>query len=130
MPNRLNNQSKKQCFLIGMKLCDKCGYRHGHGRCCIDIYQQLGQAKGPSVAGKALLAFVLPLLLFIGSLILAEYILSAFMAEGASRTFVAFLAALVVTIIFVQLVRIFTQKPINTENKQENMNGFLKADLK
>jgi hypothetical protein len=103
--------------MLRMKLCDKCGYRHDRGRCCIDIYQQLGQAKGPSVVGKVLLAFVLPLLLFIGSLILTEYILSAFMTAGASKTFVAFLAASAVTIVFVQLIRIFTKKPINTENK-------------
>ena len=106
--------------MIGMKLCDKCGYRHGRGYCCIDIYQQLGQTKGPSVVGKVLLAFVLPLLLFIGSLILAEYLLSAFMTEGSRKTFIAFLAALVVTFVFVQLIRIFTRKPVNTENNVNN----------
>jgi len=102
--------------MIGMKLCDKCGYRHGHGHCCIDIYQQLGQTKGPSVAGRVLLAFVLPLLVFIGSLVLAEYLLSALMSEGGVKTPSAFLAALAATVIFVQLIRIFTRKPINTRN--------------
>lgn len=105
--------------MIGMKLCGKCGYRHGRGHCCIDIYQQLGQTKGPSVVGKVLLAFGVPLLLFIGSLILAEYLLSAFMTEGAMKTFIAFLAALVVSIVFVQLIRILTRKPISME---DNMN--------
>lgn len=100
-----------------MKLCDKCGYRHGRGRCCIDIYQQLGQAKGPSVVGKVLLAFVLPLLVFIGSLILATHILSIFMAEGGLNSFFAFLVALVMTIVFVQLIRICTRKPITTDKK-------------
>jgi hypothetical protein len=102
--------------MIGMKLCDKCGYRHGHGHCCIGIYQQIGQTKGPSVVGKVLLAFVLPLLVFIGSLVLAEYLLSALMSEGGVKTFFAFLAALAATVVFVQLIRIFTRKPINTEN--------------
>lgn len=108
---------KKEGFMIGLKLCDKCGYRHGRGRCCIDIYQQVGQAKGPSIAGKVLLAFVLPLLVFIAGLVLAEYFLSDFMDEGGLRTFIAFLAALAATIVFVQLIRIFTRKPISGENK-------------
>jgi len=103
--------------MAGMKLCDKCGYRHPRGRCCIDIYQQLGQSEVPSVVGKVLLAFVLPLLVFVGSLVLAEYLLSDFMAEGGGKTFISFLAALVVTVICVQLIRIFTRKPVNTESK-------------
>ena len=95
-----------------MNPCEKCGYRHGSGRCCIDIYQQLGRAKGPSVVGKALVAFVLPILVFIGSVILAEYILSAVLAEGGLKTFLSFAAAAGVTFIFVELLRIFTRKPI------------------
>ncbi len=102
--------------MIGIKACDKCGYRHGRGHCCIDIYQQIGRTKGPSVTGQVLLAFVLPLLVFIGSLILAEYFLSGFMAEGGLKTFIAFLAALAVTAVIVQLIRIFTRKPLYDEN--------------
>jgi hypothetical protein len=102
--------------MIGTKLCDKCGYRHGRGYCCIDIYQQLGRARGPSVFGMVILAFVLPLLLFICCLVLTAYLLSAFMTSDGLRTFFAFLAALVVTLIFVQLIRICTRKPIHNEN--------------
>lgn len=100
-----------------MKICDKCGYRHSSGRCCIDIYQQLGQTKGPSIVGKVFLAFVLPLLVFIGSLVGVEYFLTGFMAEGSGKTFIAFLAALVVTIVFVQLIRIFTRESISVEKR-------------
>jgi uncharacterized oligopeptide transporter (OPT) family protein len=101
-----------------MKLCENCGYRHGRGRCCIDIYQQLGRAKGPSVVGKVFLAFVLPLLVFIASLVLAGYVLSIFLAESGIGTLLAFLIAVALTIVFVQLIRIFTRKPIDTENKK------------
>lgn len=103
--------------MLGFKHCQKCGYWHGGGRCCIDIYQQLGQIKGPSIVGVVLLAFVVPLFVFIGSLILVDYLLSAFMAESGLRTFSAFAAAVAITVIFVQLVRVFTRKPINTGNK-------------
>jgi len=97
------------------KHCEKCGYRHGRGRCCIDIYQQLGQAKGPSVLGKVILAFVLPLLIFIGCLILAEYFLADFVA-GNLKIIIVFLISLLVTIFFVQLIRIFTRKPVKLKN--------------
>lgn len=100
-----------------MKICDKCGYKHASGRCCIDIYQQLGQTKGPSVLGKVFLAFVFPLLVFIGSLVGVEYLLTDFITEGGGKTFIAFLAALVVTIVFVQLIRIFTRKSISVEKR-------------
>ncbi len=102
--------------MMGIKICDECGYRHGRGRCCIDIYQQLGQTEGPSVAGKVFLAFVLPLLVFIISLMLAGNILSAFVIKDSIRTFFSFLIAVVVTIVFAQLIRKFIRKPINTKS--------------
>jgi hypothetical protein len=102
---------------MDIKICETCGYRHGRGRCCIDIYQQIGQTKGPSIVGKVLLAFGMPIIVFIGGLILAEYFLFTFMADGALKTFVTFLVALLVTILTVQLIRICTRKPIGTENK-------------
>lgn len=101
-----------------MKLCDNCGYRHGRGRCCIDIYQQLGRTKGPSVVGKVFVAFVLPLLVFIVSLVLAGYVLSIFLAESGINALLAFLIAIALTVIFVQLIRVLTRKPIDTENKK------------
>jgi hypothetical protein len=100
-------------FNIGLKQCEKCGFRHGYGRCCIDIYQRLGHQKGPSMMCQILLAFVLPVLVFIGGLVLADYILSFFMNRGSLRTFFVFAAALLLTLIFVQLIRIFTRRPID-----------------
>lgn len=104
--------------MLDLKHCNKCGYRHGEGRCCIDIYQQLGHAKGPSVAGKVVLAFLLPVLIFIGSMILADAFLSSHLAEGGTKTVIAFLAAFVTTLVFIQLIRVFTRKPIFPENNK------------
>ena len=102
--------------MIGFKSCDKCGYRHGYGRCCIDIYQQLGQSQGSSVTVKVFLAFFLPLLIFTACMILVEHLLSGIMAEGILKSFIAFIIALLATIIYVQLIRILTRKPIFMEN--------------
>ena len=104
--------------MMDMKVCENCSYRHSRGRCCIDIYQQLGQSKCPSIVGKVLLAFVLPLLVFIASLVLAGYLLSIFINESRMSALYAFLIAAALTIVFVQLIRILTRKPIDTENKK------------
>ncbi len=46
------------------KWCEGCSQAHD----CKGIYQQLGDPKGPSVAGKAVVAFALPLGLFVAAL--------------------------------------------------------------
>jgi hypothetical protein len=95
---------------MSVKLCENCGYRHSRENCCVDIYQRLGQTKGPSVVSKVLLAFFLPLLMFIISLVLASYILSIFEIEDYTNTVSSFLTALAVTVLFVLLIRVFNRK--------------------
>jgi uncharacterized membrane protein YoaK (UPF0700 family) len=46
------------------KSCNDCYQKHN----CQEIYQHLGNAKGPSVASKAVIAFLLPLTVFIVTL--------------------------------------------------------------
>ena len=115
-------------FYIGLKQCKKCGFKHGNGHCCIDIYQRIGHQKGKSITYPVLLAFILPVLVFIGSLIVVDYILSIFMSSGGLRTLFAFIAAVGITLVFVQLVRIFTRKPIdqNMLKKLVDSNNFQK----
>jgi hypothetical protein len=103
--------------MMSMKLCGNCDYRHSRGNCCMDIYQRLGQTKGPSVVSKVLLAFLLPLLMFIISLVLASYILSIFKIEDYRKTLSLFLIALAVTVIFVLLIRVFNRKHGKSESK-------------
>ncbi len=97
-----------------MSQCDKCGFRHGQGPCCIDIYQQLGNRKGPPILSQVLLAFVLPVFIFVCGLALMNYVLSFFMSSSGLRTFLVFIFAVVITLIFVQLIRVCTRKPINS----------------
>lgn len=115
-------------FMISLKLCEKCGYRHGHGRCCIDIYQQIGQTKGPSVIGKVILAFVLPILVFIICLIGVEHLLDG-LTTGGITIILSFLISLSATIIFVQLIRIFSRKPVKI-NKVEGHNELQRPQTK
>lgn len=96
--------------MMGIKVCENCGYRHSHENCCMDIYQRLGRTKGPSVISRVLLAFVLPLLIFIISLVLASYILSIFKIEDYTKTLFSFLAALTTAVVFVLLIRVFRRQ--------------------
>jgi len=52
------------------KFCKQCSQI----RDCQRIYQQLGQSKSPSVVVKVIIAFLLPLLVFIGCLAIFERI--------------------------------------------------------
>jgi ABC-type antimicrobial peptide transport system permease subunit len=54
---------------------------------------------------------------FIASLVVAGYVLSIFLAESGISTLFAFLIAVALTIVFVQLIRIFTRKPIDSKSK-------------
>jgi hypothetical protein len=46
------------------KWCEGCSQAHD----CKRVYQQTGDLKGPSVAGKAVVAFALPMGLFVAAL--------------------------------------------------------------
>ena len=53
------------------KHCQGCSQKHD----CQDIYQKLANLKGPSVALKVIIAFLLPILVFIIILAIFEEIL-------------------------------------------------------
>ena len=88
------------------KFCQECGQRHE----CREVYQKLGNTKGPSVVLKAVVAFLLPILVFIGSLAASEKILSGIINSKEAQTVLSFLLALAVT-----FVCIFVLKAINRQ---------------
>ncbi len=76
------------------KFCRECDQKHH----CQETYQQMGKAKGPSVTFKAIIAFLLPILTFIASLIIFEKILAKIVDIKQLRTALDFLFALAVTL--------------------------------
>jgi len=50
--------------MVQSRSCKDCGHAHD----CKGVYEQLGCAEGPSIAWTSVIAFVVPILLFIGSL--------------------------------------------------------------
>jgi len=75
------------------KFCQSCNQKHN----CREAYQQLSDTKSPSVAFKAVVAFLLPILVFIASLAAFEVILT--------RTGLSFVLALVVTFVMMSIIK-------------------------
>ena len=87
------------------KTCDGCSHAHN----CAAVYQRLGRADGPSVALKAVVAFVLPIGAFAVALGAFEHLLADVVTER-SRTFVAFVVALALTVGLMRVVSLLVRR--------------------
>jgi uncharacterized membrane protein len=88
------------------RFCRNCIQKHD----CRSVYEQLGNESGSSVALKAVLAFLLPLIVFIVSLAAAERLLvRAINIEGA-QTALSLLLALLVTFMCIFITRILSKQ--------------------
>lgn len=88
------------------KFCQECNQRHH----CQDIYRQMGKAKGPSVAFKAIAAFLLPILAFIVTLAVSEKFLVKIIDTKQLRTALNFLLALSVTLAIILISKQLNKK--------------------
>jgi len=94
--------------MIPQKFCQGCNQEHD----CQEIYQKLSNLKGPSVVLKAVVAFLLPISVFIITLAIFEKILSGFEITADLRTVFSVAASLLVTVVFVLIIdRIHRIKP-------------------
>jgi len=87
-----------------LKPCQECEQKHK----CQEIYQQLGKAQGPSVAFKAVVAFLLPLLIFIVSLAAFEGILAG-ITDIKLCIALGFLLALLVTLAAILIIKVVSK---------------------
>lgn len=83
------------------KVCESCN----QSRDCKELYGGLGAAEGPSVAWRAALAFLLPMVVFIVCLAAAERVLTEAVKSGACRTAVSFALALPAAFVSVLVAR-------------------------
>ncbi len=84
------------------EFCSNCAQKPD----CKAVYQQLGQDRGPSVAVKVAKAFLLPIAVFIGGLVLFDKLLTDVMRDQRIRTAVVFLLSAGVSFIFVLIVKV------------------------
>ena len=83
------------------KFCQGCKQSHR----CQDVYEQISQMGGPSVAFKVILAFLVPIVVFVGSLAVFEEILAGAIESKDLQMVTGFVLALVVSIGFVFIRR-------------------------
>ena len=75
------------------KSCNGCSEAHD----CKKIYEQLGRDGGPSVAMKVIMAFALPIVLFLAALATLGHLLHERLVERYETPVVFFLALSVTT---------------------------------
>ena len=88
------------------KFCESCHERHE----CQKVYEQLGKSEGPSVVFKVVLAFLLPLVVFIVSLAAFEWILAGAIEAEGLRTGVSLLLAFSVTAALTLIIRVINRQ--------------------
>ena len=88
------------------KICEDCKQKHD----CQEIYQQLGDVQGPSVAVKVIVAFLLPLVVFIVTLAIFDKILSGFEMTADLQTVFSVAASLLITFICILIVRVVNRR--------------------
>jgi uncharacterized membrane protein (DUF485 family) len=102
------------------KNCRSCKERNS----CQEVYRKLGQSDTPPVTKSVILAFLLPLLIFIAVLFIAEKLLKQRIKADWAVVFISFLTALLVTFIYVLLAKSVVKKggrkPICKNGKNGN----------
>jgi uncharacterized membrane protein YoaK (UPF0700 family) len=83
------------------KICQGCNQKSK----CEEVYRRLGSLEGPSVAWKAVVAFLLPIVVFVAALAAIEAVLAEEIESQAARTAVGFALALCASVICVLITR-------------------------
>jgi len=94
------------------KFCQDCKQKHD----CQKVYQQLGDIQGPSVVIKVVVAFLLPLVVFIVVLAIFDKILSGFEMTADLQTVFSVAASLLITFICILIVRVVNRRISGLEN--------------
>jgi uncharacterized membrane protein len=93
------------------EFCEDCKQKHE----CQRIYEQLGDIKGPSVVIKVIVAFLLPLVVFIVSLAAFQEIFGNTISSQRVQTVLSLLSALMVTFVCIWIVRVINRRLKQTE---------------
>ncbi len=93
------------------KICEDCKQKHD----CRRIYEQLGDVEGPSVVIKVIVAFLLPLVVFIVSLAAFQEIFGNAINNEGLQTALSLLPALLVTFICILIVRVINRTRTNSD---------------
>jgi len=73
------------------------------------VYEQLGKSEGPSVLKKVILAFLLPMVVFVASLAVFEKAFAGLISAGQGNSALSFAAALLVTFLCIIIARVIAK---------------------
>jgi hypothetical protein len=88
------------------EFCGNCNQKHN----CGSIYNQLGNTNGPSVVVKVVIAFLLPLVVFIFSLAAFQEIFTKTISSQRMLTVLSMASALLVTFSYILIVRLINKR--------------------
>lgn len=88
--------------MVEQNFCQNCYQKHD----CQKVYRQLGEIKGPPITFKIIVAFLLPLVVFIVSLAVFEAIFSKAINTGPLQTALSLLLALLTTAACVSITKV------------------------
>ena len=88
--------------MVEQNFCQNCYQKHD----CQKVYQQLGEAQGPPITLKIIVAFLLPLVVFIVSLAIFQAIFSKAINTGPLQTALSLLLAFLTTAACVSITKI------------------------
>ncbi|MDT8302130.1 MAG: hypothetical protein RQ760_11650 [Sedimentisphaerales bacterium] len=92
--------------MIEEEFCDNCNQKHN----CGIIYHQLGNSNGPSVVVKVVIAFLLPLVVFIFSLAAFQEIFTKTISSQNMQTGLSLVSALLVTFSCILIIRVINKR--------------------
>lgn len=81
--------------------CSQCPQSHD----CRAVYEQLGKSRGPNVVPKVVVAFLLPIAVFIAALAVSDYMLARAIAGKNLRIMVGFALAGCVSFVCILIVK-------------------------
>ncbi len=88
------------------ELCQQCDQKQDCGK----VYEQLGNIEGPSIVKKVVLAFLLPLVVFVASLAIFERIFSEVISAGQAQSALSFASALLLTFVCILLTKVISRQ--------------------
>lgn len=86
--------------MIKENICQECSQKDS----CKQTFEKLGDTRGLSVTVRSILAFLLPLIIFIATLGVFEKTFSKNLNNKQLQTGVGFLLALAVTLVYISVV--------------------------
>jgi len=92
--------------MFQQKFCQECNQK----RNCKEVYQQLGKADSSSVVFKVVVAFLLPMVVFIAALAIFKAILAGTIDSKEAQTALSFLLALSMAFAVVLVIKAINKK--------------------